>query len=76
MNAFYFDLFLSVITYMILLLLIFTKFNIRHPHQQKKDQDEDGGLLFDIDTVPTLNLPPGVTLPESPRIPKKHKEFV
>ena len=41
------------------------------------DQDDEGGLLFDYEKGPVLDLPPGVRWPSGPvEHNKKHEEWV
>ena len=77
MHLFYFDLLLCLLTYGILLVIIYRgstnvirRFNIN-------DQDDEGGLLFDYEKGPVLDLPPGVRWPFRPvERNKEHEECI
>ena len=74
MHPFYIDLLLCLLTYGILLVIIYRgstnvirRFNIN-------DQDDEGGLLFDYEKGPVLDLPPGVRWPFRPVERNKENE--
>lgn len=77
MHPFYIDLLLCLLTYGILLMIIYRgstnvirRFNIN-------DQDDEGGLLFDYEKGPVLDLPPGVRWPFRPvERNKEHEECI
>ena len=58
MNPFLIDLLLCMLTYLTLLLIVFrgSKKVIRSLNQN--NQDDEGGLLFDYEKGPLLDLPP------------------
>jgi hypothetical protein len=62
MNPFFIDLFLCILTYVILLLIICKRFKGFRSLNQN-DKDDEGGLLFDHGKGPILDLPPGVDWP-------------
>ena len=57
MNPFFIDLFLCVLTYVILLLIIFRRFKGFRSLNQN-NQDDEGGLPFEYEKGPILDLPP------------------
>ena len=76
MNPFLIDLLLCMLTYLTLLLIVFrgSKKVIRSLNQN--NQDDEGGLLFDYEKGPLLDLPPGVRWPSSPiKSNKKQEEW-
>ena len=64
MNPFFIDLSLCVLTYVILLLIICRGFKGFRSLNQN-NQDDEGGLLFEYEKGPILDLPPGVDWPTS-----------
>ena len=75
MNPFFIDLLLCLLTYFILLLIILRGSRWCRSFNQK-NQDDEGGLLFDYEKGPILDLPPGVDWPSGPiEHDKKQKEL-
>ena len=58
MNPFFIDLFLCVLTYVILLLIICRGFK-GFKFLNKNNQDDEGGLPFEYEKGPILDLPEG-----------------
>ena len=77
MHPFYIDLLLCLLTYGILLVIIYRGSTNVIRRFNPNDQDDEGGLLFDYEKGPVLDLPPGVRWPSgSVEHNKKHKEWV
>ena len=77
MHLFYFDLLLCLLTYGILLVIIYKGSMNVIRRFNPNDQDDEGGLLFDYEKRPVLDLPPGVRWPSGPvGNNKKHEEWV
>ena len=55
MNPFFIDLFLCVLTYVILLLIICR--DSKGLNSNQNNQDDEGGLLFEYEKGPILDLP-------------------
>mgnify|MGYP005840205719 CR=1 FL=1 len=74
MNAIYYDLFLSSITY---LLLIYLSARLMRTRKKNNGDDKDGGQR-QPEQPPTLDLPPGISWPDdhSPSHPVKEQESV
>ena len=62
MKPFFIDLFLCILTYVILLWII-CRGSKRFSSLNQNNQDDEGGLLFDYGKGPNLDLPPGVDWP-------------
>ena len=76
MNPFFIDLSLCVLTYVILLLIICRGFKGFRSLNQN-NQDDEGGLLFEYEKGPILDLPPGVDWPSGTiEQNKRQKEWV
>ncbi len=61
MNSFYYDIFLSGLTYVLLVYLIFRLMKKRNSN----GSDDEGGItLYD---TPKIDLPPGVVWPSDPK---------
>ena len=77
MHPFYIDLLLCLLTYGILLVIIYRGSTNVIRRFNPNDQDDEGGLLFDYERGPVLDLPPGVRWPSGPvEHNKKHEEWV
>ena len=77
MHPFYIDLLLCLLTYGILLVIIYRGSTNVIRRFNPNDQDDEGGLLFDYEKGPVLDLPPGVRWPSGPvEHNKKHEEWV
>ena len=77
MHPFYIDLLLCLLTYGILLVIIYRGSMNVIRRFNPNDQDDEGGLLFDYEKGPVLDLPPGVRWPSGPvEHNKKHEEWV
>ena len=75
MNPFFIDLLLCLLTYLILLWIILRGSRWRRSFNQT-NEDGEGGLLFDYEKGPTLDLPPGVDWPSGPiKNNKKQKKL-
>ena len=62
MKPFFIDLFFCILTYLILLWIIF-RGSKRFRSLDQNNQDDEGGLLFDYEKGPKIDLPPGVDWP-------------
>lgn len=62
MNAIYYDLFLSSITY---LLLIYLSARLMRSRKKNTGNDNDGGQR-QSEQPPVIDLPPGITWPNEP----------
>ena len=69
MNSFYYDIFLTLFTFVLLGILSFRAMRVR---SARKDGPNDGGI--NLDKSPKIDLPPGVIWPSEPPILKKNKE--
>ena len=67
------DLLLCGFIYAVLLTIILVK-DSRRRKRKDSDGDDDGGLP--VMTPPEIDLPPGVCLPDDPRVRKKEPEEV
>ena len=77
MHPFYIDLLLCLLTYAILLFIIYRGSTKVIRRLNQNDQDDEGGLLFDCEKGPVLDLPPGVRWPSGPvKRNKKQEEWV
>jgi len=77
MHPFYIDLLLCLLTYAILLFIIYRGSTKVIRRLNQNDQDDEGGLLFDYEKGPVLDLPPGVRWPSGPvKHNKKQEEWV
>jgi len=66
-----------LLTYGILLVIIYKGSMNVIRRFNPNDQDDEGGLLFDYEKGPVLDLPPGVRWPSGPvEHNKKHEEWV
>lgn len=74
MNAIYYDLFLSSITY---LLLIYLSARLMRTRKKSSGNDNDGGQQKS-EQPPIIDLPPGISWPDdhSPSLPTTDKELV
>ena len=77
MHPFYIDLLLCLLTYAILLFIIYRGSTKVIRRLNQNDQDDEGGLLFDYEKGPVLDLPPGVRWPFRPvERNKEHEECI
>ena len=74
MNPFLIDLLLCMLTYLTLLLIVFRRSKKVIRSLNQNNQDDEGGLLFDYEKGPLLDLPPGVRRPSSPSNSNKTQE--
>ena len=74
MNPFYIDLLLCLLTYVILLVIIYRGSTKVIRRLNPNDQDDEGGLLFDYEKGPVLDLPPGMRWPSGPIERNKKQE--
>jgi hypothetical protein len=68
------DLLLCCFIYSILLAIIFIRENKKKRRNDSSDGDDEGGLP--IMTPPEIDLPPGICLPDDPRVKKHEPEEV
>ena len=62
MNPFLIDLLLCMLTYLTLLLILFRGSKKVIMSLNQNNQDDEGGLLFDYEKGPLLDLPPWCAL--------------
>jgi len=74
MNAIYYDLFLSSLTY---LLLIYLSVRLMRSRKRNTGNNDDGGQQ-QAEQPPVIDLPPGVSWPtdQTPQVPTKEKETI
>ncbi|MBO3699841.1 hypothetical protein [Roseivirga sp. E12] len=70
MKSFYYDIFLSGLTYVLLIYLTFRLMKKR----KSKGSDDDGGEA--ISNSPKIDLPPGIIWPDDPKVLSSSKEEV
>ena len=73
MKPFFIDLLLCILTYVILLWII-CRGSVRSRSVNQNNQDDEGGLLFDYEKGPKLDLPPGVDWPSGTSKHNKNQE--
>ncbi|MDB4447602.1 hypothetical protein N9223_00975 [bacterium] len=68
MKSFYYDIFLSGLTYVLLIYLTFRLMK----NKKSRGSDDDGGET--IYSPPKIDLPPGITWPSDPKVSSIQEE--
>jgi len=68
MKLFYYDIFLSGLTYVLLIYLTFRLMK----NKKSRDSGDDGGEI--IYSPPKIDLPPGITWPSDPKVSRIQEE--
>lgn len=68
MKLFYYDIFLSGLTYVLLIYLTFRLMK----NKKSRDSGDDGGEM--IYSPPKIDLPPGITWPSDPKVSRIQEE--